>query len=233
MRVALTFDVEHPDRPQCPPGVIDSILDALAAERIRSTFFVQGRWAEAYPTTGQRLARDGHVVGSHSFYHARLPVLTDAGLDEDLAQATDAIRTHLGVDPRPWFRCPFGAGADDPRVLAAVKRAGFRHVGWDIGVADYETVRTPGEVVAAVVNGVRARMAEGQETSLVLLHSWPAPTRDGLRPAIEALKALGASFVAIGELPAVLIPAGLAHPEADTCSALGRTRRSGSGRRVE
>ena len=29
------------------------------------------------------------------------------------------------VDPRPWFRCPFGAGADDPRVLAAVMRLGL------------------------------------------------------------------------------------------------------------
>ena len=30
-RVALTFDAEHPDRPWCPPGNAERILDVLAA----------------------------------------------------------------------------------------------------------------------------------------------------------------------------------------------------------
>jgi len=47
-RVALTFDAEHPDRP-ARPGNDERLLDALAAAGVRATFFVQGRWAEAYP----------------------------------------------------------------------------------------------------------------------------------------------------------------------------------------
>ena len=52
-RVALTFDAEHPDRPSAP-GVQERLLDSLRRLEVRATFFVQGRWAEAYPLTARR-----------------------------------------------------------------------------------------------------------------------------------------------------------------------------------
>ena len=54
----------------------------------------------------RRIADAGHLVGSHSFYHARLPLLSDEGLATDMREAEAAIREHAGVDPRPWFRLP-------------------------------------------------------------------------------------------------------------------------------
>src|SRR5207245_2530366 len=115
-RVALTFDAEHPDRPSTT-GIQEKLIDELARSGIRATFFVQGRWAEAYPETARQLAPAGHLIGSHSFYHARMPLFNDEGFDTDVRDAQTAIEDILGVDPRPWFRCPFGTGADDPRVL--------------------------------------------------------------------------------------------------------------------
>ncbi len=50
MRVALTFDAEHPDRPTVS-GVEEQLLDVLDDLEVRATFFVQGRWAEAFPST--------------------------------------------------------------------------------------------------------------------------------------------------------------------------------------
>src|SRR4029078_5713398 len=115
--VALTFDAEHPDRP-ASAGTAEAIVTRLAERGGRATFFVQGRWAETYPGTVRRIAADGHLIGSHSHYHARMPLLPDAGIAEDLADAAAAITAASGVDPVPWFRCPFGTGAADPRVLA-------------------------------------------------------------------------------------------------------------------
>ncbi len=40
----------------------------------------------------------------------------------DVRAAERAIIATTGIDPRPWFRCPFGAGSDDPRVLAGDRR---------------------------------------------------------------------------------------------------------------
>ena len=85
-RVALTFDAEHPDRPT-RPGVAEGLLDLLAAEQIQATFFIQGRWAEAYPTTAARIAADGHLVGNHSHYHARMTLLSESGFDTDVRDA--------------------------------------------------------------------------------------------------------------------------------------------------
>ena len=53
-RVALTFDAEHPDRP-APPGVAEQLLELLDRLGVPATFFVQGRWAEAFPVAARRI----------------------------------------------------------------------------------------------------------------------------------------------------------------------------------
>src|SRR5262249_19288122 len=103
-RVALTFGAEHPDRPH-RPGVTEGLLDVLAERDVAATWFLQGRWVESAPALARRVAADGHLVGNHSFYHARLPLLLDEGLRTDIREAERVIREIVGVDPRPWFRC--------------------------------------------------------------------------------------------------------------------------------
>ena len=120
MRVALTFDVEHPDRPNLAPDALEHILHALAEHKARATFFLQGRWVEAHPERARLIADAGHLVGSHSFYHARLPLLTDVGIEADVLAAERAIEEATGTSPRPWFRCPFGAGWDDAGCRASL-----------------------------------------------------------------------------------------------------------------
>jgi peptidoglycan/xylan/chitin deacetylase (PgdA/CDA1 family) len=195
LRVALTFDAEHPDRPALP-GTTETLLDRLAELDIRATFFVQGRWAGAFPATVGRIVADGHLVGSHSHYHARMPLLTDAGLAEDLADAATAIEATAGVSPRPWFRCPFGAGAEDERVLAGVAAAGYRHVGWHVSADDWEPARGADLIAADIVDGV---IAHGDE-AVVLLHAWSTAMLGALDPIVTRLTDAGARFVRIDEL---------------------------------
>ena len=196
-RIALTFDAEHPDRPRCRPGVQDEILDALDRSAVRATFFVQGRWAEAYPATAARIAAAGHLIGNHSAYHARLPLLTDAGLVTDIGEAERAIIDATGVSPVPWFRCPFGAGHDDPRVLGALRAAGYRNVHWDVWAEDWEPDRTP----AGIETQVAAEALAIGDGAVVLLHTWPEPTLAALPGLIARLRDGGARLVAIDALP--------------------------------
>lgn len=194
-RVALTFDAEHPDRPH-RPGVTAGILDVLAERGVSATWFLQGRWVEAEPLLARRVAADGHLVGNHSFYHARLPLLTDDGLATDLADAEKAILATTGRDPRPWFRCPFSAGSDDPRVLAAIAARGYREIGADVVLQDWEPQRT-GPLLTA--DALRETPATG-DGAVVLFHAWPPGTLDGLPAIIDGLRARGATFVRIDEL---------------------------------
>src|SRR5512146_3375949 len=103
LRVALTVDVEHPDRPT-RAGVTEELREILAGQKVSATMFVQGRWAQAYPATARSIARAGHLIGNHSHFHARMPMLTARGFASDVQLATTAIRAATGVDPRPWFR---------------------------------------------------------------------------------------------------------------------------------
>lgn len=195
-RVALTIDAEHPDRPWCPPDNAERILDTLDAESVRATVFIQGRWAKAYPDTAKRIAADGHLVGHHSHYHARMPLLLGGGLADDINDGAAAIEAATGVDPRPWFRCPFGAGAEHPQVLQELADLGYRNVHWNVELTDWEPWRT-GEAIAA--DGLVGATAHG-DGAVVLLHSWPGGTGEGIGPLIRGLREAGATFVTVDQL---------------------------------
>jgi peptidoglycan-N-acetylglucosamine deacetylase len=196
-RVALTFDAEHPDRPH-RPGVAEGILDVLAGRAVATTWFLQGRWVEAQPELARRVATDGHLVGNHSFYHTRLPLLTDLGVATDVQAAERVIRDVVGVDPRPWFRCPFGAGSDDERVLGLIDRLGYRDIGQDVVLEDWEPHRTGDLLTADALRAVADR-TPGHPV-VILFHAWPTGTLDALPGLIDGLRAMGGRFVRIDEL---------------------------------
>jgi peptidoglycan-N-acetylglucosamine deacetylase len=194
-RVALTFDAEHPDRPFRDGGT-ERVLDLLEAERIRASFFLQGRWAEAFPGVARSVVERGHLIGNHSFYHARMPLLSSSGLRTDIRAAERAIVAVTGVDPRPWFRCPFGAGHDDARVLAEIERLGYREVGWDVDGADWRPSQRARGMAHRMVSDTVAR----GDGAIVLLHPWTTAAGQGLAHLIAGLRDAGASFVRMDAL---------------------------------
>ena len=61
--VVLTFD----DGPW--PTTTPRVLDALAKECVKATFFLIGRNAQAYPALARREVAEGHSIGNHTFSH--------------------------------------------------------------------------------------------------------------------------------------------------------------------
>ena len=59
--VVLTFD----DGPW--PATTPKVLDALARECVKATFFLIGRNAAAYPALARREVAEGHSIGNHIF----------------------------------------------------------------------------------------------------------------------------------------------------------------------
>jgi len=141
------------------------------------------------------IAANGHLIGNHSFYHARMPLLSEAGFETDVRDAEAVIRTTTGIDPRPWFRCPFGAGSDDPGIAARLAALGYDPpVFYDVVPEDWE--RTTDEVATiAVADSIRHG-----DGVVVLLHTWPIPTLEAMPRIVRELRAAGAELVRLDQL---------------------------------
>ncbi len=198
-RVALTFDAEHPSEPHGSPDGPERILRELVSAGIQAAFFVQGRWATAYPALARSMAAEGHLIGNHSHHHARFSLLSAEGARADIRLAEEAIVEVTGTDPRPWFRFPFGDGAEDDALADATGLLGYRSVGWSVDPRDWDASVGVERLVENIVAGA---VGHG-DGCVVLLHTWPAATSDAVRSAVRRLRAEGARFVSIGELPAV------------------------------
>ena len=194
MRVALTFDTEHPARP-CTGRVLELILASLARAGAPATFFVQGRWARSSPDQARRIGSAGHLIGNHSHHHAPMDSLTEDGIRADVRAAGATIEAVTGVDPRPWFRCPFGEGMDDPDVVRRLAELGYVHVGWDVDPRDWHEDNDADSVTREVLEGIR-----GLDDSVVLLHSWPDATAKALPRILSGLAVEGAELVDVATL---------------------------------
>jgi peptidoglycan/xylan/chitin deacetylase (PgdA/CDA1 family) len=193
--VALTFDAEHPDRAHDAAGT-RAVVATLADRGVRATFFVQGRWVESERELARRIVADGHLVGNHSFYHARMPLLSPAGFETDVRAAESIIRRRMKVDPRPFFRLPFGSGARHARVHDRLASMGYRHVHWHFEVKEWRSRAT----VAEIRDGVIAGAVEHGDGAVVLLHPWPAVVSQALPAIIDGLQRRGATFVDLRQL---------------------------------
>jgi peptidoglycan/xylan/chitin deacetylase (PgdA/CDA1 family) len=198
-RVALTIDTEFPDQPRADPDGPSRILDAFAERNVVATFLVVAEWVAAYPEVASTIARDGHLLGSHSLAHIAMRPREPAAIVRDLNASAVLIEKTTGIDPRPWFRLPYMEGDTDREVLDAVREAGFEHVRANVDPHDWRPGLTTGEIVRAVVHGVRARHRDGRP-AVVLLHSWPAHTVKALPAMLDELQGHGAELIRIDGL---------------------------------
>ena len=136
--VVLTFD----DGPW--PGNTRAVLDALAEQCLKATFFPIGKHALWHPEILKEVAAAGHTIGSHTWSHANLAKMSltaakrhnASGADlerlkhdttiEEIEKGFSAVKLALGTAPQPFFRVPEPAG---PQGCARLSRhAQRRHL---------------------------------------------------------------------------------------------------------
>ena len=101
--VVITFD----DGPL--PPYTNIILDTLASQCVKATYFLVGRMAHAYPSIVRHIYNEGHTIGTHSQDHPlafqRLPLKQVAyEVDGGIASVVAAIGDAKAV--APFFRIP-------------------------------------------------------------------------------------------------------------------------------
>ncbi|WP_206305907.1 polysaccharide deacetylase family protein [Streptomyces sp. RFCAC02] len=144
-RLALTFD----DGPH--PAHTPAVLDTLRAHGVRATFFVTGENAEWQPDLLRAVAGDGHLVGNHTWSHARLGDLSRGRARDELARTGDLIEHAVGTAPR-LARAPYGAWT--ATAVRDCRALGMEPLGWSLDTGDWTRPGTT-RIVRALLDGVR------------------------------------------------------------------------------
>lgn len=181
--VILTFD-DGPDVFRTKP-----VLNELAKECTKATFFLLGKKARDFPKIARELRKAGHSVGSHSLNHANL-----AGMELDAAMANaesgrSAVEDALG-EPARLFRFPFVATT--PELSAAVRDAGMIDVTVTADGADW-TNNSPEDATAMILEKLEQRDRRG----MILLHDPFDRSAARVRILLESLKEHGYRVVAL------------------------------------
>lgn len=115
---------------------------------VRLTFFLNGiypSWVQNAPAL-RPLVDSGQVqLGNHTFNHANLTTLSDAGIVTELRKNEVFIRNTYGVDAAPFYRPPYGA--TNPHSEAVAASIGYRTpVMWYGSLSDSSKI-TPDQVI--------------------------------------------------------------------------------------
>ncbi|WP_018883478.1 polysaccharide deacetylase family protein [Paenibacillus massiliensis] len=184
--VALTFD-DGPDR-----TYTEAVLDVLKEYNVKGTFFVIGEQVKQYPDTMQRMAREGHEVGNHSWSHPHLTKLSKEKIHNELANTDKVIREISGVTPR-LMRPPYGATS--VQVKKEIQAAGYVQALWDVDTRDW-TSPSVAEILKAVKSNSSNKIT-------VLMHSGGGKrgnTVKALPQIINYYKSQGYTLVTMSQL---------------------------------
>ncbi|MDY6343010.1 MAG: polysaccharide deacetylase [Sphaerochaetaceae bacterium] len=79
-----------------PKQGIPRILDMLDVHKVKATFFIPGCVAEQYPDVVREVARRGHDIGFHGWFHEDNPDTTEEEEDAIMSKAERKIRELTG-----------------------------------------------------------------------------------------------------------------------------------------
>lgn len=180
------------------------MLTVLRDEKVRATFFLDGRWAETHPEMVRQIVADGHELGNHGYSHPDWTELSDAEIVADLQSTERVVETLVRRVPKPWARPPYGAV--NPRVLDVLQRAGYHAVYRDA----LDGGHWPGETTPeSIRERSRSAAADG---AVIVFHTDREDTAAALP---EVLSDLGVRFKfgTLSELGVVPSPRLELHPD--------------------
>ncbi len=203
-QVALTFD-DGPD-PEWTP----KILDILKKYDVKGTFFMIGEVAENNVGVMQRVYREGHEIGNHTWFHPDISEISNRQVDLELNLTERLFASKLGVQPL-YFRPPYSIDQepdtnDQAAPVARIQGLGYVIIGNKIDTNDWD--EHPRKTPREITDGVFKTIADMQKHpwnkgSVILLHDGGgdrSATIAALPVLIEALRARGYEIVPVSEL---------------------------------
>ena len=195
----------------------DTIISTLKKQGIKGAFFFTGEFYELYPDVVQRLLKEGHYVGSHSYGHLLYSpwenrdslLVTREEFEKDLLKSYEVMRK-AGIEFKdaPLYIPPYEYY--NRQIAAWAKNMGIQVVNFTAGTASNADYTTPdmknyrsSQAIYDKILSVEA--AEGLNGHLMLIHFGTDARRTDkfykghLERLIKVLKNKGYKFVPLRE----------------------------------
>ncbi len=185
--IALTFD----DGPN--PETTPRLLEILRQRNIKVTFFVLGNMVAKHPEVLKMIADEGHEIGSHSWSHPQLTRISQAAVDKELGNTSEAIFQVTGKRPI-YLRPPYGSMKPSLRSYIEDKY-GLTIVNWSVDPNDWKNRNSQ-----AVHDAIMAQVKPG---AIVLSHDIYATTVDAMPRILDELAAKGYKFATLSQMVAM------------------------------
>jgi peptidoglycan/xylan/chitin deacetylase (PgdA/CDA1 family) len=177
--VVLTFD-DGPWPPTTP-----KVLQALASQCVRATFFLIGKPASEHPDLVKRIAAEGHTIGHHTWSHRSLKQIDPSEATEEIDHGIEAVEMALhGVESAspstPFFRFP--GFETTPATLDLLQSRRIIVFGADLWASDWQIMTAKQELKLLID---RLRVAR---KGIILLHDPKAHTAEMLPAFLRYLQ---------------------------------------------
>ncbi|MEG1997808.1 MAG: polysaccharide deacetylase family protein, partial [Clostridiales bacterium] len=151
--VMLTFD-DGPDRVYTP-----QLLDLLAKEQVKATFFVLSDKVEQYPEVVERIRREGHQIAFHAVSHRNMWFQSYRSVRENFYHGLDVLSQH--DCEAAYYRPPYGN--INLFTWYLMKKEGLHLMLWTVMAQDWSAKST----TPIILEKLRARTQPG---SVICLH---------------------------------------------------------------
>ena len=178
--IALTFD-DGPRR-----STTEALLDGLAERGVKATFFLVGEMIPGCEDLIERMGREGHQIGTHSYDHVRLIGLNAADFARQVDR-TEALLTEIVGHGGFVLRPPYGM--IDKGVE---KRSNSALILWSIDPEDWNDKHAD-RIVEHIVS-------QAKDGDVILLHDIYPTSVDAALRVVDALHQKGFLFVTVEEL---------------------------------
>jgi len=203
-QLAMTFD-DGPD-PQWTP----KILDILKSKHVPGAFFLIGIQAEKFGGLTQRIYREGHEIGNHTFTHPDISSIGTGYMKVELNLTERLFASRLGIRAM-MFRPPYSVDAepdteDEVRPLELTQSLGYITIGNKIDTKDWnsESALTPQQIAARVLDHLPpCQPNDTQCGNIILMHDGGGNrerTVQALPLIIDGARARGFTFVPVYQL---------------------------------
>lgn len=179
--VALTFD----DGPSSN-GTTELVLDLLKANNAKGTFFMLGERVVQNPAAVERIYKEGHELGSHSWSHPQLTKLSGSQVKKQINDTDAAVKKITGTIPTV-FRPPYGAINDAVKALMHTPS-----IMWSMDTLDWKH-----KDANYVANYILDHVKDGD---IILTHDIHATTGEAMKKVIPELQRRGYKLVTVSEL---------------------------------